>query len=481
MRKSRNRLPPRDLKVDRRSHTPAFRQVYERFRDAIARGILLPGERLPSARSLASQLSMARGTIDLAYGLLSGEGYVVARGAAGTFVAPALAGAIREARRTPMVPRVAKERRPNRIPPVAPFQMGLPALDLFPQKLWNRLTTRRARWLSVYALTATDSIGYAPLREAVASYLAISRGIFCSAEQVVITSGFQGALGLIARTFLQPRDAVWFEDPGYFLARLGLESAGAEVVPVPVDAEGLDVEAGLVRAPRARFAYVTPSHQAPLGVSLSLVRRLALLAWATRTNAWIIEDDYDSEFRYLSRPLPALKSLDESGRVLYVGTFSKVLFPGLRLGYLVVPEAQIDRIRRASGLLYRGCSVLEQAAVTDFMVDGHFARHIKRTRAAYAERRAALAAALGQVFGDQLTIQLQAGGMHLLARLADPRSDRELSELAKARGLAPGALSIWCIDRQLRRNTRGLLLSFTNTPTETAIQSVLHLAQAFES
>jgi GntR family transcriptional regulator/MocR family aminotransferase len=456
----------RSLRLDQHSQTPFYRQVYERIRDAIAAGILRPTERLPSTRSLASQLATARGTIDLAYSLLSAEGYILSRGAGGTFVAPALSGLVKPAamKDSSSVRSTAQMTAENVA--ILPFQMGLPALDAFPSKLWSRLAIRRARTLSIQAMSAPDPTGYAPLRSAITSYLAVSRGILCSAEQVIITSGFQSALGLITRTFLQPGDAVWFEDPGYFMARRGLEAAGARLVPVAVDAEGMNVAAGTRRAPRARFAYVTPSHQAPLGVALSLPRRLALLAWATKAGAWIIEDDYDSEFRYGSRPLPALKSLDESARVLYVGSFSKVLFPGVRLGYLVVPHAQIERVGRICRLLYRDRPIFNQAVVADFMIEGHFARHIKRMRALYEERRAALAEALTDIFRGKLLIQLQAGGMHLLARFADSRSDLDLVTRANSGGLAPAAFSPWGME--LPRAEQGLLLSFTNMPQESA-------------
>jgi GntR family transcriptional regulator/MocR family aminotransferase len=351
--------------------------------------------------------------------------------------------------------------------------MGLPALDAFPSKLWGRLASRRARALPLDAMSAPDPLGYAPLRAAITSYLAVSRGILCAPEQVIVTSGFQGGLGLIARAFLQPGDSVWFEDPGYFMARKGLEAAGARLIPVPVDAEGMKVAAGIKRAPRARFAYVTPSHQAPLGVALSLPRRLALLSWATKAAAWIVEDDYDSEFRYGSRPLPALKSLDESGRVLYVGSFSKVLFPGVRLGYLVVPPAQVERVNRICQLLYRDRPVFNQGVVADFMVEGHFARHIKRMRTLYEVRRGALAEALTDICGKQLTIQLQAGGMHLLARFADFRSDLDLVARARSSGLAPSAFSPWGME--LAREEQGILLSFTNMPRESVREMALRL------
>jgi GntR family transcriptional regulator / MocR family aminotransferase len=292
---------------------------------------------------------------------------------------------------------------------------------------------------------------------------------------VIITSGFQSALGLITRALFQPGDQIWLEDPCYFIVRRALQAIGAGVVGVPVNAEGLDVAAGIARAPRARFAYVTPSHQAPLGVSLSLARRAALLSWAVSADAWIIEDDYDSEFRYGCRPLPALKSLDHAGRVIYVGTFSKVLFPGLRLGYMVVPEPQIDCLKRICQLLYCDRPVLNQAIVADFMAEGHFARHIQRMRKLYADRRAALAAALVDVFGNKIDLQLQAGGMHLLARFPECQSDIDWVARAAARGLAPVALSEWRVDRDCGQ---GLVLSFTNIPPQNARAAARRLKQA---
>ena len=318
--------------------------------------------------------------------------------------------------------------------------------------------------------------GYAPLRDAIASYLMVSREIRCHAGQVIITTGFQGALSLLTRTFLQPGDEVWFEEPGYLFAREVLETAGAKVIPTRVDSEGLDIAEAVNRAPQARFVYVTPAHQAPLGMSLSLPRRLALLSWAARSKAWIIEDDYDSEYRYGSRPLPALKSLDEGGRVLYVGTFSKVLFPGLRLGYLVVPEAEVDRIIRMRELLHRGASIHLQAVVADFMSEGHFARHIKRMRSLYEERRASLANALTEVFEDRLTVQLQAGGMHLIGRMRLHKDDRDLVARARANGMAPVTLSRWYANPG--RSEHGLVLSFTNITSESALEVAMRLRRA---
>jgi GntR family transcriptional regulator/MocR family aminotransferase len=453
------------LKVDRQSQIPIYRQIYERICDAIAKGVLRPGERLPSARSLASQLTTSRGTVDLAYSLLAGEGYVLSMGPAGTMVASAPSGAVKPA---------SQSTKPSALA-VRPFQLGLPALDVFPRKLWSRLAAKHARDLPVHALGVPDPVGYRPLREAIASYLAVSRGIVCSTEQVIVTSGFQGALGMITRAFLHPGDVVWFEDPGYFMARMGLEAAGATIMPVSVDNDGLDVAAAIARSPGARLAYVTPSHQAPMGVSLSSSRRLELLSWAADTKAWILEDDYDSEFRYGSRPLPALKSLDEAGRVLYVGSFSKVLFPGLRLGYLVVPESQIERMNRICLLLYRDRPVFNQAVVADFMTEGHFGRHIQRMRSLYSHRRSALAAALSEVFDGGMRIELREGGMHLLARMTGIRSDLDLVARATARGLAPAALSPWGVRSD---QEQGLLLSFTNIAEERAVDLARQLKVA---
>ncbi|MCK6449892.1 MAG: PLP-dependent aminotransferase family protein [Alphaproteobacteria bacterium] len=465
-----------DLVLDRRSDVPFHRQIYERVRDAIARGTLNPGDRLPSARSLANQLGTARGTVDTAYAVLAGEGYIVARGAAGTIVAPALkspAIAALQAKPT-AVPRLLDS--PVDIAPgtVMPFQMGLPALDAFPRKLWTRLAARHARHLSPATMAYTDGAGHAPLRAAVMRYLAVARGIVCTPNQVLLTAGYHGAVGLISRSLLDPGDRVWFEDPGFHLARRSLEMAGARIVPVPVDGDGIDVGAGIERARRARFAVVTPSHQMPLGVALSLSRRLALLAWARDAGAWIIEDDYDSEYRYTGRPLPALKSLDRDGRVLYVGTFSKVLFPGLRLGYLVVPEDQARRFAAVAGALQPDRAALVEATVADFMREGHFARHIRRMRALYAERRLALARALDAVFAGRLKIGLGAGGMHLMARLD---GDDDVTAVGKALSyvLAPEALSRMAIEADCGR---ALLLSFTNIPAQQAQAQARRLKEA---
>jgi GntR family transcriptional regulator / MocR family aminotransferase len=459
------------MRLDRRLAVPLFRQVYQRIREAILNGTLPPGASLPSTRSLAGQLSTARGTVELAYALLVGEGYVVGRAAAGTIVNPALSRQATPARGQAAGAKPTSPADPwARVPPARPFQMGLPALDAFPRKLWARLLARRARSLSSTTMVSQDPAGYASLRQAIAGYLAIARGITCSTRQIFITAGYQGALGLITRTLLVPGDAVWFENPGYFRAREALTAAGAAIVPVPVDGDGADIRRAMKHSPKAALAVVTPSHQCPLGVTLSLPRRFELLAWAAKTRAWIVEDDYDSEFRYLGRPLPALKSLDDAGRVLYAGSFSKVLSPGLRLGYLVVPLSEVDRFCRAAELFAPSSSLLDQMVVADFISEGHFARHLKRMRRLYAARRDALVSALRTVFHDRLALDVPPGGMHVIGRLSGRRNDAALAERIDRAGLT---LLSSCFHG--RPPELALLLSFTNVPVEAAARDAQRL------
>lgn len=464
---------PDDLTPDRLVAEPIQRQLYKRVRDAIASGRLRPGERLPSARSLASQLGVARGTVDAALERLIGEGYVETRGPAGSFISPHLA-----ADRLPGAPPA---RPALAAPPAAgapsrslPFQPGLPALDAFPRKLWSRIVAQSARALAPSLLAYPDPAGWPALRAAIAAYLGVSRGIACAPEQVFVTPGHQGALALIARARLAPGDRVWVEDPGYALARQALAGSRAALIPVPVDAEGLMVAEGAARAAYARFALVTPTHQSPLGMALSLRRRLALLTWADDARAWIIEDDYDSEFRYTGPPLPPLKSLDRGHRVLYAGSFSKVLFPALRLGYLVVPEPDIGDFARAARSLQQGCPVLEQAAVARFMADGHFPRHLRRMRGLYAARRAALASAITAEFSGHARIDPQEGGMHLLVRLPGT-DDTRLAARTAAAGLAPQPLSPLA---SLPGREGGLMLGFANVDPRDALVLAARLRAA---
>ncbi len=449
-----------------------YQQIANRVRAAVVAGTLAPGTRLPSSRALSAQLGVARGTVDAAYAVLSGEGAVEIRGASGTIVSRQV-GARPEAPVQSSMFLAPKKATPAPAP--LPFRMGLPALDAFPRKLWSGLSVRAARAMQPNDLNYPDPAGYVPLRQAIAAYLRVSRGFACRPEQVLITAGFQGALALVRHALLRHGDAVWVEDPGYAQARQALEAGGVKLVPVRVDRDGLRVSAGMTAAPRARLALVTPTHQCPLGVSLSLPRRLALLAWAADADAWVLEDDYDSEFRYTGHPLPALKSLDRGDRVLFAGSFSKVLHPALRLGYLVVPEELSDAFQRASRLLTAGQPLLGQHIVASLMEQGHFARHLRRMRGLYADRRKALAASLADVLGDKVAIELEAGGMHLLTRFPGAANDGVLVRRAAKAGLAPTALSGLTMAHDCGQ---GLLLNFANLPVEATQDAVGRLASA---
>lgn len=379
------------------SGAPLHRQLYFHLQRAILSGELRGGAQLPSSRALATELGLSRNTVLSAFDQLRAEGYLESVEAKGTFVAGVLPEGLLAARvegaaepTTFATPRLSSRAQaqlgapaldllPTLFPTLAPtpysklrtpFSISTPALDAFPQKLWAQLVSRQARKLSVDDLGYGDPAGYRPLREAVAAHVTLSCQVHCTAEGVVIVSGAQGAFTLVSKLLLNPGDEVWLEDPGYQAARSAFLGAGAEVVPVPVDREGLQVEAGIARAPRARLAYVTPSHQLPLGMTLSVTRRLALLSWAKREDAYILEDDYDSEYRYSGRPLAALQTLDDAGRVIYVGSFSKVLFPALRLGFLVLPPPLVQAAVRVRGSLDVQPPALEQRVLAEFIHEG---------------------------------------------------------------------------------------------------------------
>ncbi|WP_418131601.1 PLP-dependent aminotransferase family protein [Variovorax sp. 375MFSha3.1] len=455
---------PKDVPgIDRARKTPLFRQIYERYRSAIEQGTLRPGDRVASARSLAAELGVARGTIEAAYNQLTGEGYFSSRGQAGTVVSPSLPQH-RPARREP--PRGIDKPAPDALkhpgePPL--MQLGIPALDAFPRKLWSRLAARRARAMNAADMFYGDPGGYPPLREAIAAYLQVSRGVSCHASQVLVTGGYRASLALVARTLLKKDERVWIEDPGFPPTQEVLRAAGHRTVPVPVDEDGLVVARGLRKAPEARMAVVTPSHQAPLGVSMTLARRLQLLDWASKAGAWIVEDDYDGEYRYAGAPLPALKSLDGHDRVLYAGSFSKVLFPGLALGYLVVPESLCPRFEESARTWSNGSPQSTQAVVADFMREGHFPRHLKKMRLLYARRRAMLVAALQKAFGDAVHLDLRSGGMHLIARFdGREEDDVALARRAQQAGLNCQPLSARGVSGP---GAQGLLMGFTNIAT----------------
>ncbi|MGO6966927.1 MocR-like pyridoxine biosynthesis transcription factor PdxR [Rhizobium leguminosarum] len=448
--------------------TPFYRQIYDRFRGAIASGVLKPGDRIPSARALTKELGLARGTIEAAYSLLAAEGYIQARGQAGTIVTPDLKPQMPVSK--PILSAdngiVPTSFRPDSI---LPFQMGLPALDTFPRKIWARLGARCVRAMLPADMVHPAVSGVPALRAEIAAYLQVSRGIDCSPSQVFVTSGYRHTIALIVHALLKAGDRVWLENPGYPPTRELFRHMQIESIPVPVDRDGLVVSDGIRQAPDARAAVVTPAHQSPLCVSLSLPRRQALLDWAAGNEAWIIEDDYDGEYRYVSRPLPALKSLDREGRVLYAGTFSKVLFPSLRLAYLVVPEAEVARFEEMTEAMAAGSPELTQAIVTAFITEGHFARHIQRMRRLYAERREMTAGGLESVLAGHMRIDSQPGGMHLILRLLGEHSDRELVARMRREGLYAEALTDWMIEGE---SAPALLLNFTNIDSQRTAETL---------
>jgi len=469
---------------------PLHRQLYDQLREAILAGRLVPGARLPSTRALATDLSLSRNTVATAFEQLLSEGYVEGRVGAGTYVSPVLPetllGAAGPAAGTagggvPARPSLRGEaiadampRRPDRHPA---FALAAAELDAVAAREWGRAMVRWWRHPSGELMRQRDPSGWLPLRRAIAAYLGAVRAVRCDPEQVMIVSGAQAGVDLAARLLLDPGDAAWIEEPGYAGLRAAVLAAGAVAVPVPVDAEGLSVSAGRRLAPAARLAAVTPSHQFPLGVTMSLARRLALLDWAREAGAWILEDDYDSEYRYAGRPLAALQGLDPDGRVIYVGTFSKVLFPSIRLGYLVLPASLVDLFRRARASVDDHAPAIAQAPLADFIETGQFAAHLRRCRARYAERRAILIDAIDADLGGLLLPAPGEGGLHLLADLAGGMDDTEAARLASAQRVTVTPLANYYAGAPDRR---GLLMGFGAVDEANIAASVKRLARALD-
>lgn len=438
-----------------------YQQIARQLKAAITSGELKTGSRLPSSRTWAQENGISRTTVEQAYGELVAQGWLERRGQAGTFVSQTSPLAVAAA----PVAQSGNEHEPK------PFQMGLPALDLFPRALWARLTGRRLRTQSRFDLTLGDPAGEAILRQAIADYLRFSRSIECQPEQIFITSGYAQSMSLILQTLASPGDGMWVEDPGFPLISPAIDREGVQRLPVPVDQNGMDIDIAMHRWPQARFALLTPAHQSPLGVALSLPRRRQVLAWAAGNAAWIIEDDYDSEFRYHGRPLPPLKSLDAPQRVIYTGTFSKSLFPALRTAWIAVPAAQVAAFRQRINSSQCSVPTLWQYALADFIQQGHFWRHLKKMRLHYAQRREWLEAALMQ-YG--FNVVPQNGGIQLVVEIDG--DDKSIVARAQQRGLAVQALSDWHITQPGRS---GLLMSFTNlTSAEMARQWVAQLYAA---
>lgn len=463
------------LAVDRSSAQPLYRQICDGFRAAVADGRLRGGQRLPSTRSLAAELGISRIPVLNAFDQLLAEGYFESRVGSGTYVSSALPDEARAPARPAGRPGSRPGPRPFARRPAAllrsapepwlagfgAFRLSEPALEHFPFPAWSRLIARHSRGLRPGALNYGSAMGDLRLRQALAAYLRTARAVRCEAEQIMVVSGSQQALEITARVLLDPGQPVWVEEPGYGGARDALAMAGARLVPVPVDHEGLDVAAGLRLCRRARAALVTPSHQYPLGATLSAARRLQLLDWAQASGSWVIEDDYDSEYRYESQPIAALQGLDRDARVVYIGTFSKVLFPALRLGYLVVPPDLVERFAAVREAMDICPPALSPAALADFIVEGHFARHLRRTGLLYRERRSALVEGLRGALGRRMQVVGAEAGLHLVA-LCDRPADRSISQRAAREGLWVMPLSACYLGRPARN---GLVLGYGGTST----------------
>jgi GntR family transcriptional regulator/MocR family aminotransferase len=481
------------VNLDTSSGTPLFQQLYEHIRDGILAGRLCAGTRLPASRTLAGDLGVSRTTVVNAFDQLRAEGYLRGRVGSGTRVVSMLPEtAMRVAPpRAAIRQRLAHDRRllqrmHGRWPDVMgtltssarPLRPGNPDVHNFPRELWARLTAKHWRTIDPALLGYSGAEGYLPLRAAIAGYVSRVRGVRCDAKQVLVVAGSQQALHLCAQVLLESGDVAWMEDPGYPGARDALMGAGARIVPKRVDGEGLVVAskndpAGL------KLIYVTPSHQCPLGVVMSVSRRLELLEFAARKHAWIVEDDYDSEYRYFSRPVAAVQSLDRSGRVIYIGTVSKTLLPALRIGYIIAPEFLFDVFTRARRAMDRQSAVIDQAVLAEFISEGWLERHIRQTRTRYLERQRALVDAIRAEMPDILEVAASEAGMYLVAYIRKPGlASSRAAHLAATHGVGAMPLSAFA-QRPLAKE--GLVLGYGEFGVEEIRDAVQKLSQALKN
>ena len=467
-------LPP--IALDYHTKTPMYRQLYDWFRGAIINGQIRPGQRVPSTRGLAAELKISRIPVLNAFEQLLAEGYFETFVGAGTCVAKSIPddtlsqppvkawkghqetvakrGPRRMSRRGMALTRLPAQ---TWLDNLGAFRVSLPALDHFPIGVWSKLVARHSQKPPRGIMAYGDAMGYLPFREAIAEYLGTVRGVRCESSQILVTTGSQQALQISAQVLLDPQDRVWIEEPGYPGARQAFLTAGAQLIPVPVDHDGINVAEIIGRGRDARAVYVTPSHQYPMGMTMSATRRMLLLNWAVRSGTWIIEDDYDSEYRFGSHPIASLQGLDTDGRVIYVGTFSKVMFPALRLGYVVVPRDLVPAFSAARDAADIFSSTLYQAVLTDFIREGHFARHIRRMRMLYMERRRALVNAIQIQMGDMTEVIGAEAGMHLVVLLPRGTDDVAVSRKAAQRGISAMPLSV-CYSKAPTRG--GLVLGY---------------------
>jgi GntR family transcriptional regulator/MocR family aminotransferase len=481
-------LPPRPDGV------PSFHWLRNALRTEILNGRIPPGRKLPASRELARQYRLSRGTILAALDELQGEGYLEGRRGSGTYVSQILpehllpsqqvaeeeSGA---AQRGPHLSDFATRVRPFRLevkPENSAFRTNLPALDLFPTTLWAQLSARRLRTASTRDLLGCEAQGYLRLRQAIADYAHASRGIQCSAEQIMIVSGVQEGLDLASRLLLNPSDKVLVEDPGYQGAYAVFGAVGARIVSMPLDAEGAAPKEADFRS--CRLVYVTPGHQYPVGMTMSLQRRLQLLAWAKKYNTPIFEDDYDSEFRFSGRPIPAMQGLDHGGKVIFCGSFNKVMFPSLRLGYLVVPRNLVEVFARTKAMTTRHQSLLDQAVLCDFIEQGHLGRHLRRMRKIYEERFSILREAAEEHLGEYLEIANIEAGLQTIGRLRIGPSTEGISAETVAQRAALQDIDVVPLSRYRHTASipEGLQIGFAAVQEKEIHRGVLKLATIFE-
>jgi GntR family transcriptional regulator/MocR family aminotransferase len=477
-------LPPRG------AHFLAYRWLYASLRAEILEGRLRSGARLPATRDLARQYRLSRGTIVRAFELLKSEGYLRGTIGSGTYVSSILPDTLLQVTRVPDPKTSMQQKKKFRVSayakrvklfsgfetrPSRAFRPNVPALDLFPTNLWAQITARRLRRASVHSLLGCDPMGYRPLREAVANYLSTSRGVKCGLEQLAIVSGVQEALDLTARLLLNRGDRVCMEDPGYVGAHMVFEAVGAKVSAVDLDDEGIQVRGQSLRG--SRLVYVTPGHQFPLGITMSLSRRLQLLEWAQKSDGLIFEDDYDSEYRYSGPPIPALQGFDGSGSVIFAGSFSKVLFPSLRLGYLVIPPALVPHFAATMSLTTRHAPLPGQAVLCDFITEGHFSRHLRRMREIYAERLSVLLESAREKLVGLLEISQIEAGLQTVGWLREGIEGEWAARAAAARGVEVFPLSRYSQGRVARQ---GLQLGFAAVDAREIRRGVRELATALK-
>jgi GntR family transcriptional regulator/MocR family aminotransferase len=460
--------------------------LYGELRTAILEERLKAGVRLPASRDFAHRYHLSRGTVVNAFERLHDEGYLSSHVGIGTWVSAEIP--VRETRRDESTKPPAYIRSvvsEYKVPKplsgwvsfkdIRPFRMSDPGLADFPAELWGRIASRRARALRSLLAEKDDGAGYLPLRKTIADYLGSSRGVRCDARQVIMVSGVQQALDLLARFLLRPGDSVWMEDPGYFGATIAFERAGAKIAAVPVDAEGLSVDAGVKACSNAKGVYLTPAHQFPLGMAMSLERRMEVLNWAVRTGSFIIEDDYDSEYCFHGEPAPALQGLDRGSNVIFIGTFTKLLFPAVRTGYLVLPSSLVDAfVSFRRGVELRTFN-LDHAVLCDFIVDGHFGRHLRRMRELYAQRSEALMDYSQRHLAGLLEVSNTRAGLYTAAFLQNGMASKPAELQASAHGVETRALDRFTLKRS---DPRGLLLGFAAFDEKTLRQGVVQLAAA---